>query len=84
MFEWNEEYFTTNDKRCKIQPISKFEEEINNSWTVDRWWSKEEKIELWIEEQEEVLNAEEFLEKLQEVKWRIEEMEEELRNFLKL
>ncbi len=83
MFDWNEEYFTTDDKRCKIQEFSKFEEELNNNWTVDRWWSKEEKIELWIEEQEEVLNAEEFLEKLQEVKGKIDEMERELRDFLK-
>jgi len=83
MFEWNESYFTTDDKRCKIQDISKFEEEVNNNWTVDRWWSKEEKIELWIEEQEEVLNAEEFLAKLQEVKWKIDEMEKELLEFLK-
>gem|GEM_PF-2700086 len=48
MFDGNEEIFEkfNNDLRCKIQPISKFEEEINNNWTVDRWWSKEEKIEL--------------------------------------
>lgn len=83
MFEWNENYFTTDDKRCKIQNIFKFEEEVNNNWTVDRWWSKEEKIELWIEEQEEVLNAEEFLTKLQEVKWKIDEIEKELLEFLK-
>lgn len=83
MFEWNENYFTTDDKRCKIQPFLKFEEEVNNYWTVDRWWSKEEKIELWIEELEEVLNAEEFLEKLQEVKGKINEMEKELLFLLK-
>lgn len=83
MFEGNENYFTTDDKRCKIQSFSKFEEEVNNYWTVDRWWTKEEKIELWIEEQEEVLNAEEFLTKLQEVKGKIDEMEKELKEFLK-
>jgi type I restriction enzyme M protein len=83
MFEWNENYFTTDDRRCKIQPFLKFEEEVNNYWTVDRWWTKEEKIELWIEELEEVLNAEEFLEKLQEVKSKIDEMEKELLLLLK-
>lgn len=83
MFEWNENYFTTDDKRCKIQPIAKFEEEVKNTWTVDRWWSKEEKIELGIEEQEEVLNAEEFLSKIQEVQGKIKEMEQELLAFLK-
>lgn len=85
MFDWNEEIFEkfNNDPRCKIQTIEKFQDEINNTWTVDRWWSKDEKIELWIEEQEEVLNAQEFLEKLQEVKWKINEMEKELLEFLK-
>lgn len=83
MFEWNENYFTTDDKRCKIQPFAKFEEEVDNYWTVDRWWTKEEKIELGIEEQEEVLNAEEFLEKLREVKEKIDDMEKELKLFLK-
>lgn len=83
MFEWNENYFTTDDKRCKIQPISKFEEEVKNTWTVDRRWTKEEKIELWIEEQEEILNAEEFLSKLQEVRWKVDTMEQELLAFLK-
>lgn len=83
MFDWNEGYFTTDDKRCKIQDFSKFEEEFNNNWTVDRWWTKEEKIELWLEEQDEVLNAEEFLEKLQEIKGKIDKMEKELLSFLK-
>ena len=34
------------DKRCKIQPISKFVDNVNSSWIIDNWWSKEEKIEL--------------------------------------
>jgi hypothetical protein len=48
MFDGNEEIFEkfNNDSRCKIQTIEKFQEEINNNWTVDRWWTKEEKIEL--------------------------------------
>lgn len=83
MFEGNEKYFTTDDKRCKIQPFLKFEEEVNNYWTVDRWWTKEEKIELGIEELEEVLNAEEFLTKLQETKFKLDEMDKELSFLLK-
>ncbi|MCK9272795.1 N-6 DNA methylase [Candidatus Gracilibacteria bacterium] len=83
MFVGNEEYFSTDDNRCKIQAFSKFEEEVNNNWTVDRWWTKEEKIELGIEEQEEALNIEEFLEKLQEVKLKIDEMEKELLELIK-
>jgi type I restriction-modification system DNA methylase subunit len=83
MFEWNEEYFSTNDKRCKIQTVSKFEDEINDNWTVDKWWTKEEKIELWMEEEEQVLNIKQFLWKIQEVKWKIENMEKELLELIK-
>ena len=36
-----------NDPRCKIFPINKFE--ADTCWTIDRWWSKEEKISLGIE-----------------------------------
>ncbi|MFZ2255490.1 MAG: hypothetical protein WAW59_04095 [Patescibacteria group bacterium] len=50
---------------------------------MDRWWTKEERIELGVEELEEVLNAQEFLEKLQEVRGKIDEMEKELKDFLK-
>jgi len=83
MFEWNEQYFSTDDKRCKIQPISKFEDEIKDNWTVDKWWTKEEKIELWMEEKEHVLNIKEFLWKIQEIKWKIENMEKELLELIK-
>ncbi len=43
-----------NDKRCKIQPFSKFIPEEH--WSVDRWWTKEEKIELGILEEEKVVD----------------------------
>jgi len=50
--------------RCKIQPIEKFNPE--NHWSVDRWWSKEEKIELKIEEEEEQITPKEFFELLED------------------
>ena len=36
-----------------------------------------------MEEQEEILNAEEFLEKLQQIKAKFNDMEEEFKDFLK-
>ena len=36
--------FKFTDKRLKVQPIEKFDAEIN--WSVERWWTKEEQIEL--------------------------------------
>lgn len=42
------------DKRCKIQPFSMFLPE--SYWSVERWWTKEEKIELGIIESDEVVS----------------------------
>lgn len=55
----------TKSSRCKIQPIKKFEPE--EDWSIDRWWTKEEKIELGIEEEIEILSPSEFFDKLEEV-----------------
>jgi type I restriction enzyme M protein len=46
------------DPRCKVFPIDDFIPEKH--WSVDRWWSKEEKIELGIEDKEEVVDVLEF------------------------
>lgn len=48
MFKGAKTKFKTSDKRCKVVPIDDF---YNGShWSVDRWWTREEKIELGIEE----------------------------------
>jgi type I restriction-modification system DNA methylase subunit len=52
------------DKRCKLQPISKFIPE--DPWDIDRWWSLEEKIELKIEKKKETVSINEFASKLSE------------------
>lgn len=46
------------DKRCKIQPIEKFDP--NQYWSVERWWTKEEQIELGVLEESTVVNTTEF------------------------
>jgi len=45
-----------SDKRCKIFDISTFTPE--NHWSIDRWWSKEERIELGIMEENETVTLE--------------------------
>lgn len=54
--------FRSPSKRCKIQSIDRFDP--NQHWSVDRWWSKEEKIELGIEEKENIVSSEDFVELL--------------------
>lgn len=50
----------SQSKRCKIQPLEKFDPERH--WSVDRWWTKEEKIELGIEEEVQEIQPDEFIE----------------------
>lgn len=71
MFVWNELYFENADNRCKIQKIEKFEQEIDISWSIDRWWTKEEKVYLWIEEQEEIWTIDDFISKISDLKSKI-------------
>lgn len=46
------------DPRCKIFPIESFTAE--SYWSIDRWWSKEEKIALGIEEEDKEISMLEF------------------------
>lgn len=54
MFKGAKKRFHTEDKRCKIVPIDDFYS--GSHWSVDRWWTKEEKIELGIEEEEKAID----------------------------
>jgi hypothetical protein len=54
--------FLSDDKRCKLQPINRFKPD--DFWTIDRWWTKEEKVELGVEEEEKVVDIDEFKDKL--------------------
>jgi type I restriction-modification system DNA methylase subunit len=53
------------DKRCKVQPIEKFLSD--NHWSIDRWWSKEEQIELGIIEEENSIDLVGFTELINDV-----------------
>ncbi len=53
------------DKRCKIQPIEKFNAE--NHWSVDRWWTKDEQIELGIIEEENSIDLLGFSELISDI-----------------
>lgn len=65
MYKVNRSYIP-DDPRCKIYPIEKFEDELKNHWSVDRWWTKEEKIDLGIEDEAETVSLDEFIEELGE------------------
>ena len=54
MFKGAKTKFKTSDKRCKVVPIDDFYN--GTHWSVDRWWTREEKIELGIEEEEKAID----------------------------
>jgi hypothetical protein len=59
-FKGNKSNFESfnKDPRCKIFPIDKFEPQTH--WTIDRWWSREEKIILGIEEEDRTVSMLDF------------------------
>jgi len=46
------------DSRCKIQPITLFDPDEH--WSVDRWWTKQEKIEIGIIQENKSISTSEF------------------------
>ena len=82
-FKGSKSSFKTDSKLCKIQPIDRFVVDAN--WSVDRWWSKTEKIELGIEEEISEISKDEFLELLDEEHKKLEKIitntKDSLKNF---
>lgn len=58
MFKGAKDYFKTADRRCKVVDIDAFY--TGAHWSVERWWTREERIELGIEEEAENVTPEEM------------------------
>ncbi len=59
-FKGSRQRFYSYDDRCKIFPISKFNECCSNGWVIDNWWTIEEKIKLGILEERNTMTLTEF------------------------
>jgi len=81
-FKGSKKAFKSNAERCKIQPISRFKPE--DHWSIDRWWSKEEKVKLGIIEEENSMNLVDFSALLAEVSNSINEYQEEIKQLNKI
>ncbi len=57
-FKGSPNNFITDDPRCKLQPIDKFHEE--KYWIIDKWWTKQERVDLDVIEAEEIVTVDEF------------------------
>lgn len=81
MFKGSKDYFTTSDKRCKIVDIDAFY--TGTHWSVDRWWTREERIELGIEEEVESVSIEEFISIVEDTAATLTDFQEPLREIAK-
>ncbi|MBQ7224254.1 MAG: N-6 DNA methylase [Clostridia bacterium] len=65
MFKGAKTKFKTTDKRCKIKDINDFY--TGSHWSVDRWWTTTEKIELGIKDEESAITLDSFASMLGDV-----------------
>ncbi len=64
------------DNRCKIQPIENFTPESH--WSIERWWTKEEQIELGVIEEDKLTKFEEFPDIIEDIANNILSFKEEI------
>lgn len=74
MFKGAKKAFRTNDRRCKIVSINQFTKDVH--WCVDRWWTRQEKIALGIEEETRSITVGDFRGMLADVVSSLGELDE--------
>jgi len=80
-FKGNKNDFSkiNTDKRCKIFPFKDFNDNIENSWIIDKWWTEDEKIELGISEKKEKVGLLEFSTLVEDIALSISGFQEEIK-----
>lgn len=81
MFKGAKNVFKTKDKRCKLCDVKDFEDAQH--WSVDRWWTREEKIEIGIEDEEDSVDLDGYIGLINEVVNSLNEYCEPLRELSK-
>lgn len=81
MFKGAKNVFKTKDRRCKLFDVKAFEDAQH--WSVDRWWSREEKIEIGIEDEEDSVDLNGYIGLINEVVNCLNEYYEPLRELAK-
>ena len=81
MFKGARDYFATADKRCKVVDIDAFY--TGAHWSVERWWTREERIELGIEEEVESVSIEGFISIVEDTAATLTDFQEPLREIAK-
>ena len=69
-FKADKHAFVSPVNQCKVWPVDRFDPDKH--WSIDRWWTHDEKIELGIVEEDNLTTISEFVERLQGEKDHIE------------
>lgn len=85
-FRGNISYFIKNnqDRRCKIIPVEWFSQNIAISWSIEKLWSKNERVELGLSDTEVHITVDDFKSSIQETIEEIGTYKEELDSLLEL
>jgi len=80
-FKGNKKNFSkiNKDKRCKVFPFKNFEDNIEKSWIIDKWWTEDEKIEIGISEKKERVGLLEFSSLVEDIAVSISGFQEEIK-----
>jgi len=62
-FKADKHAFVSPVKQCKVWPVERFDPDRH--WSIDRWWTHDERVELGIVEEEGLTTIGEFAERLQ-------------------
>lgn len=81
MFKGNKEYFSTTDRRCKLVDIDAFY--TGAHWSVERWWTREERIDLGIEDEIKSVSIEGFIALVEDTAATLSDFQEPLREIAK-
>ena len=81
MFKGAKPFFKTDDKRCKIVDIDMFY--TGAYWSVERWWTREERIELGMEEEVESVSIDGFISIIEDITATLTDFQEPLHEIAK-
>lgn len=81
MFKGSKTKFQTDDKRCKIASIDEFY--AGSHWSIDRWWTREEKIQLGVEDSIDSVTLEDYISMVGDAASALLEFDEPLRELVK-
>ena len=70
-FKGSPNYFTTDNKRCKVIKFEEFGEKTN--WMIERWWSKDERVALGITSEANEITQAELIDKITSISHLISE-----------